>query len=818
MKRKIGWPTGLVGTLFVLEMLLVFGNTLLPDWVTFSPDCTKFFTPDWFISWWNGVLTGHDSLHPFTLMNFLGHPLWRRELLFILSTFGGGLGVAYYLRIQKLDSLAALGGGLFFSLCGYSFTLFCAGHAGYFELISCGMFAFGLLAKCFDGGKPIHYVLLGAVMAWSEVRQPDVWFIFMLLLGAYGLWRTFRWWRERHDCGCFKTVYPKLLLTALTVAVIGGEQIRTALTAQLDARKQQMSGVQKSDAAAPKTSEENWIFATNWSLPPEDILEFAAPGVFGDCSFTPPNPYWGRLGRPVDYKPGSQMPNYRQHTVYLGIATILLALAAFRRKKSVRDPECGESAPCFSDAPFWAGAAVVATLFALGRFTPAYRLFYSLPYMNFIRCPVKFHHLTELAVCVLAGFGLQRYLAAAKADEPERAAFVKHLFAIATGLAVLLLAGAIVGGAATKTFAGKISQLGITNDSAALAKCFPANCARSLAFLGVVFAAMWFGLRRQGKTVATVCLAMPVVLGSLDLALVAKRYIQPRNVTQHYSENVLIAKMHEITKGKPAKIANFVTSGGFDQDWFGASLFINGYDNVLMPNEETQKTVLSLYQKFQSNPAALCSALGAELALFPVKAGFFQINTSVEPLFFFNIRRGRDGFKIDEAKAPAQDTLALGRPKPNTSLPTLYPVWHGAVEPDRQLDDMISGFDGRPYSNAPASSGESSGGGLAVKLDAYRGQTGVRTTRGTVNNTGNSDRLLVFGDRYSSELAATVDGKPTPVYLANNLWAAITVPPGKHQIALAPRIAPLAVAGAVVSALLMAVMVGLGIRKVLRHE
>ena len=48
-----------------------------------------------------------------------------------------------------------------------------------------------------------------------------------------------------------------------------------------------------------------------WSLPPEDCLEFLVPGIYGNDSFRPPYPYWGRLGQPHDFQPGRMMPNYR---------------------------------------------------------------------------------------------------------------------------------------------------------------------------------------------------------------------------------------------------------------------------------------------------------------------------------------------------------------------------------------------------------------------------------------------------------------------------------------------------------------------------
>ena len=43
----------------------------------------------------------------------------------------------------------------------------------------------------------------------------------------------------------------------------------------------------------------------------------------------------------------------------------------------------------------------------MGRYCePIYRLVFALPFGDYIRAPVKWHHLTEFCICVLAGFGI----------------------------------------------------------------------------------------------------------------------------------------------------------------------------------------------------------------------------------------------------------------------------------------------------------------------------------------------------------------------------------------------------------------------------
>jgi len=55
--------------------------------------------------------------------------------------------------------------------------------------------------------------------------------------------------------------------------------------------------------------------------------------------------------------------------------------------------------------------AAVCYLLSLGRYCePVYRVVFALPFGDLIRCPVKWHHLTEFALVVLAAFGVEGLL------------------------------------------------------------------------------------------------------------------------------------------------------------------------------------------------------------------------------------------------------------------------------------------------------------------------------------------------------------------------------------------------------------------------
>jgi hypothetical protein len=81
----------------------------------------------------------------------------------------------------------------------------------------------------------------------------------------------------------------------------------------------------------------------------------------------------------------------------------------FRWKRS--DPPSGSlDSGNRGEVVFWSVSAATILLISFGAFTPFYRLIFALPAGDYIRCPVKFVHLVEWCVAVLAGFGAARLL------------------------------------------------------------------------------------------------------------------------------------------------------------------------------------------------------------------------------------------------------------------------------------------------------------------------------------------------------------------------------------------------------------------------
>lgn len=342
--------------------------------------------------------------YPYNITVFLGSPYFWQELQYVIGSYFSALALAYFLMGRGLSRAASYGAGLLLGFCGYWFTLFSAGHGTWFHWMIFGVFVFGLIDRAVRKNKLKNWVLLGATLAWGAFTQIDMWLLFSVFSLAYFI----------RCCIREKKLPPVkgMLAAAVVFIAVGTPAFISAFTAAAgrDSQIEESRGTALSGGENVKDDKEaRWIFVTNWSLPPAETLEFLLPRINGDTSCamvlgmggaqgTGVRPYTGELGRPA----GATSGNYRQHSLYVGFVTCLLALFsvfwAFTRG----------GAAIRREILFFASSAFLFWLLSLGRYCPfVYKAVFTLPFGDYLRAPVKWHHLTEFSLCVLAGFGLE---------------------------------------------------------------------------------------------------------------------------------------------------------------------------------------------------------------------------------------------------------------------------------------------------------------------------------------------------------------------------------------------------------------------------
>lgn len=430
IKPKLGWFLAFTAVFAVLAGFVFWGTWSL-DMVPVMPDCATQFPTDNLENWIRGW-RAEGRFVPGDLVEFIGSPYFWVELKYVLATYCAALGMAYFLRGRGLSPLASYGAGLFLAFCGYWFTLFSAGHLGWFQWMTYGVFAFGLIDRAIAKGKWRHWILLGACLAWGSFYQPDLWLVFTVFTAFYFFFRWVSWGLSPSERGLspsgegrrsvWKVLFAPRLLKGMGVALavfilIGLPSFRHAIVSDLAGRDQQISEGQTLSGSNDTSDDARWEFVTNWSLPPKETVEFFNARVNGDTSCQQTlaiglangngiRPYTGALGRPLREDYG----NYRQHSLYVGWVTCLLAafavLAAFARLVARR--RLDGIVPRDGTVFFLAVAAVVFCCSAFGRYCePVYRIIYRLPMGDYLRAPVKWHHLTEFCLVALAGFGLE---------------------------------------------------------------------------------------------------------------------------------------------------------------------------------------------------------------------------------------------------------------------------------------------------------------------------------------------------------------------------------------------------------------------------
>lgn len=718
---------------------------------------------------------------PHNLYWLIFNPLYAHELSYIGDTLLLILGGFFYLRTLRVEPLAAWFGAVALGFSGYTFTLFSAGHRGYFHAFPCAVWALGFIARGFATRRLIWFAWLGVVYAWGVPHQPDVLLLMGGLAAAYVLWLTFKHttsgstilMRLRH-------VWPRFLVALLVLVLAGWGGLRSAVTTQIENRDLQIersgqASQTTADKHSPEAQRERWLFATGWSMPPEDVLEFLVPGIFGNDSFQPPYPYWGRLGRPDDsvFQAGRMMPNYRQHTLYLGIVPLLFALYAvitYRRKRGARTDTAAQVPTAdLSDTPFWVGVWLLGLILAFGSFTPFYRLFYALPYMDYIRAPVKFVHLVEVATAVLAGYGVQRFFF----DAPPQDR--KLLFRLTLLFLALMALGLLVAWSLQANVVAHITALGMGQAAQALGTYMVKNILRALVVIALTSGIVWLALQERLASKRTLLLGAVVAVALLDQTFVARHYVRALELQPLYHANAVVKALNSCSGVRPPSVVNYATRNT-QQEWFSMSLRLNGVRNLVPSSDEAGTPYSQLFAKLQKETTKLWQILQARAVIVPWQSGAGLVRAGVlRPIFGFELGNGT----VRQSEVPGEQTLLLAEVVAATEQLRFTQKWRAAIAPEQQLE-MLTTTD-EVVSDAPAHQNPTPT-AATVEVVAARGRPATFATRVKVET--QAPGLLIFDERLAPRHELLIDGKPAPLYTANALWPAALVPAGQHEVTL----------------------------------
>ncbi len=806
--RAAVWPKWVGPAAFALVALVVFWEPVFSGYSHFSPDGAPIYAVDHhqrvselFTGMWTedvlGIGQGGRPFHPSRVLEMLLPPLAYHIAVYMLDTLLLFLAGAYFLAGRGLRGLTVWIPSLALAFSGYLFTLISAGHKGMFDMTPYAVFMFGCLDRAIERRSLYHFALAGLCAGFGLAGQPDVMLLYGLLAVAYGVFKlVVTWPAERRGAWALQLV-GGVLLAGVVFGGVAVAQFGWAFGSRLPQRQE----------LTQQSPEQKFEFATNWSMPPEEVLEFVAPAVYGFETQEPSGPYWGRVGRTKGWEQHHQgLLNLRQHTVYLGVLQLAFAAwavaAAFRRRAGQGSAApAWESAGRRSEVRFWLVAALVALVLALGRYTPVYKLFYMLPMAGNIRAPIKFLHLVEVAVAWLFAFGLENFLAgllpaaasagsgaaARKGGRGEAAApacgALPHArgFAIGLGVCAALLVVGAAGAGLSKDSLFRYWQelarynygLGLNPDCGQMLGRLTGALLHGALLFGV--AAALFGLAaRRTLAPSFVVKAAWVVLAAVavDVGLVAKPYVHVRDVAPYYAANPVAARI----KSDPLKgrLSWHVTSRAkLDPVW--NNLYHHNIE-TLEPSAETQlsedylaffgavqQSILRLWELTNTRYIALPAAQWPNLEKVP---GMRQV-------LLFNVASGM----VAEA-LPGQHANVLVRFEGALPRAAFYTAWES--HPAAELLKRLAAPDWNPARSVllPEGAGARESGSGCVPAEIVRYGRQHVTVRVNAPEAG----VLLLNDKYDANWKAGVDGQPAELLRANGIMRAVRVPAGSHTV------------------------------------
>jgi hypothetical protein len=555
-------------------LLIVFWEPLTTSRTLFHPDWAPYFEAGSGAGFYERFVC--HAAAP-SVMNFLWAALPVRMFHIVFYPFcviGICLAMYAFLRDRNLPRVAGLTGAIAIGFSGYMLTLVSAGHRGLFEVVLTSAITLFCIDRAVRGGGIWYFVSAGVVTSFSLGMQPDVLAMIGMFLAAYGVVAC---WMHRAVVIRNHRQFLVGLVVGLVVLAVTGisglDKVRNSFLPgrqAIERREIPQADTTDADAAGATVAKaRKWEFCTNWSLPPRDALELVLPLFFGTETTDKEAPFWGELGQSLGWTPGGNgFRNFRQHTLYAGIIQTLLALYAFWVVASGSVARYCRHGIERWQIWFWSATAVVSFVLALGRYTPFYRMFYALPLVDTIRCPVKFLHVTNMAIAILAAYGLTCLMLAigdsnAHSEKGRRVVpdglRSANIFAIVCGVvAAAFVFGLLAVKASTPAFASYWARLGYPAElHAAMLRQMMAALMRS-AWLtaglaaGVGGAARWSSRWSAGLLGILVCGAV-----GLDMASVGRRFVHTADLSVHESKNDAIL---EIKASVAPRVLDLLTS------------------------------------------------------------------------------------------------------------------------------------------------------------------------------------------------------------------------------------------------------------------
>lgn len=689
--------------------------------------------------WWTpNVFAGHPQIAdpqsmlfspPFVLLALLDPTPgpWAIDCVALLALLAAGLGVLWLAR----EFGWSWAGGLVAAL-GFAFGAAMAWRLQHFgQVMSLAYLPFALLflRRAILRPSIAYGALAGLFAACIVLGRDQVALLAIYLLAANAVFLVIS--------GTTFTERLRLAILPLTAGALVGAcvvAIPTALTLAL-AEHSNRPAVAFQDAAAG-------------SLHPALLITGLAPHLFGAAGemrdyWGPPSFTWQGTGLYIAQNMG---------VVYIGTPALVLLIVGALRGVLVERP-----------IRFFAAAWLVITLYALGWYTPVFRVLYEvLPGVSFYRRPADAVFLIGAIAALLAGYVAHRLLA-------------ESMTATITDRRLVAAVGLVLGGlfAVALLFAAWFERL----EQAALPLLLALGwCALAVA---VLLTALWVAPIRPvlaggllvGASAADLIVnngpngasALPsATLAMMEpdardatIAALKQRVAEGRSATRrdriemvglgyHWPNTPLTHDLHSTLGANPVRLAHYVAATGAG-------------DTVA---EGGQRAFPPLFPSYRS---PLANLLG--LRFIATREPIEKIDTSIAPDTFPLVARTSKARIYENVDALPRVLFATRAERSDFETIAKTGRWPTTDFRRTVLLEEVAGGD---------SEGERRPGSVAIQS--------YRNTVVTLAVESPDGGWAVLNDVWHPWWRADINGQSAPVLRANVLFRAIKVPPGRHTI------------------------------------
>lgn len=768
--------------LLALFAVLVYRETLLPGHVLFTTDDNighmaqrKAVLPHAFLGAWDdSLLAGQPwvlNLNWTNLLLCLLPVALFQDWIHALDLVPASFFFALYLRRRGVGWAGCALGALAGFWLGSNFFLTYAGHIGKFATLFFASLCLWLTERAVQRRSWADAILAGGAMGGMFLEQADVALFFAMALGPYAV---FACWRAYGlNVRAAAAILAPMVLLAGFIAYRPVAEAYSAFAH--DART--------TDGEPEQSRQELWEYCTQWSWPPEETIEWLAPGYMGWRSGEAAGPYWGRMGRSAGWETTRQgFANFKLETFYLGaIPLALLALQVYllvTRRLEDRGRRL--------DAVFWLAVAVVTFLLGLGKFFPLYRLFFELPGMSSFRNPVKFIQVTQFALAIPMAVALDEVLRRGTGN-----GFARALSPFLRGLAAC--GGILFLWAVAMSFAGPAAQQELANQGwGAAAGVIMGNKMRALghaAVLALVAAGLLWRIARGagpgawgGQRLAWILLG----LVALDQLVVSRHYVKTAEAAGLIDRNPVVTYLQERLGQQRAYL-------------LAQDSFYNQWLTVLFPYHQvptfnvTQTRFTEDYKAFLAaagpNPAFLWQSFAVGQLMG--HAGFWQqlqadpgFRDRVELSFAYNVAPRGAGVEVIPATQARPGQHVIMRHKAEAPRYCLVAGWEGLT--DDAILERVRNRTAQPFQKASVAP-EIAARYPPPDAAGVIGEVNVREYRAgrvRLQTAAAQPTILRVSDKFAPAWRARVDGQPTEVFRCDYLFQGVYLDPGVNDVIL----------------------------------